>query len=82
MYILNLVLGCWLREYNSDKKPCNSYLSKTKRNIHEYNKSLETLVAFWNSKGMQIWDDIHYPCIPEHFEVYKKLPTDWNKKCG
>jgi hypothetical protein len=82
MYILNLVLGCWLREYNCDKKPCNSYLSKTPANKNEDNKSLETLVAYWNSRGTQTWDDIHYPCIAEHFEVYKKLPTDWNKKWG
>jgi hypothetical protein len=77
MYILNLVLGCWLTETNENKKPSNSYLSKTPRNINKDNKSLQTLVKFWNSHGAQVWDCIHYPCIPEHFEVYKNLPDTW-----
>ena len=26
-----------------------------------------------------VWgEEIHCPCIKEHFEVYKKLPKNWN----
>ena len=81
MYILNLVLGCWLTEYDEGVKPSNSYLSKTPANKNENNISLEKLVKFWNGCPDH-WKCIHYPCRPEHFEVYKKLPPDWNKKWG
>ena len=67
-YILNFVLGCWLHD------GCGGYLEPPycfKLTGNEY--SLKNQVKHWN-KHPNVWECIHYPCKPEHFELYDELP--------
>ncbi len=73
MYILNLVLGCWLTENDASIEPCNTYLTAG------HIQSLKGLSDYWNARNKQTWAYIHYPCRPEHFEAYEKLPPDWKR---
>lgn len=72
MYILNLVLGCWLSEREGEP-PSNNYL------IPDRTTTMEGLVEHWN-RHPNTWSAIHYPARIEHFEAYEKLSTDWNKE--
>jgi hypothetical protein len=73
MYILNLVLGCWVIGDNGDPNP-GEFLDPTVD--PQASDNLKDLVASWN-KAPNKWEDVHYPAIPEHFEVYEKLPDNW-----
>ena len=74
-YILNLVLGCWLSgdDKDNDNTP-GIFLNP--EDLSQY-QQLSELVEHWNSFKEQSWEDIHYPCRIEHFEVYNTLPTNW-----
>ena len=70
-YILNLALGCWLHNGRGDHlEPPHCF----KLAGNEY--SLETQVERWNNYP-NVWECVHYPCKPEHFEVYDELPEDY-----
>lgn len=72
-YILNLVLGCWILD--NDSIAPGEFI---RPNVEGDIQSLEGLVKHWNSThNRNEWEDIHYPCIKEHFEVYETLPTNW-----
>jgi hypothetical protein len=73
MYILNLVLGCWVTDDNGDPNPCGEFLDPKLENSFE---TLEELVKRWNQDPNQ-WEDVHYPAIPEQFECFEKLPDNW-----
>jgi hypothetical protein len=63
-YILNLTLGCWITlDGNIDSAP--HWFSSI-----ESKKDLTKLINVWNS-ARNVWPEvIHYPALPEHFEVY------------
>ena len=79
MYIFNLVLCCWLTNGNTEGQPSNEFLNPNKDHPHRF-ATIEELVRHWNAFAAKaLWgDEIHCPCIKEHFEVYKKLPKNWN----
>jgi hypothetical protein len=70
-YILNLVLGCWVNDDEDENIP-GVFLSRRNKDI----KNLHNLVKHWNNSPNK-WNDIHYPAIVGHFEVYDKLPANW-----
>jgi hypothetical protein len=73
MYILNLVLGCWVTEDNGNPNP-GKFLDPIAN--PQAVDNLKDLVTRWNEVPNK-WDDIHYPCIAEHFECFEKLPDNW-----
>jgi hypothetical protein len=66
-YILNLVLGCWVSSLSGEISQFSNVLSKD---------ALKNYTNGWNNYPNR-WEIIHYPCKPEHFEVYEKLPENW-----
>ena len=73
MYILNLVLGCWLCDDYDYDTPSGEFLTGESENGF---KTIEALVDHWNN-CLDEWEDLHQPCIVEHFEVYEELPDNW-----
>lgn len=63
-YIFNLVLGCWVMDDDGT------------RILKDSTYSLPRLVKHWNEsqKDKIKWDDVHYPCRIEHFELYETIP--------
>lgn len=71
-YVLNLVLGTWIRDLKG--KPVKFFVGEE----WEFG-NISDAVKSWNKHGgtNTYWPDIHYPAIKEHFEVYEKLPDNW-----
>lgn len=66
MYILNLVLGCWLDNSGSNGAPSSEYC---------VDHTLSQTIDYWNT-WPNAWPGIHYPARVEHFEVYEYLPVE------
>jgi hypothetical protein len=72
-YVFNIVLACWVKGDFSEGDEPGEFL----RSGSDDFKTLEAMVQSWNKAGYQRWDDVHWPCIPEHFDVYENLPDNW-----
>jgi hypothetical protein len=77
MYLLNLVLGCWVADDYDYGVPGQFLTGKEEHGF----KTIEDLIKHWNNCA-EDWEDIHRPCIVEHFELYETLPENWKTLAG